>query len=261
MGRINNYLNLLRILLSSPAEFMDRVEDMLIYRFEQIFPRKGDYNPVSFDEAVKQVCLLLKAEINWEEIQEVEKIIIEKMKFIELKKPFPIEHNADFTLALMCFAICRIIKPEVVIETGVAYGVTSTYILKALELNNRGVLHSIDLPPLGKNSDSYVGWFVPEELKRRWCLHRGASKRILPSLLPQVKSVDIFIHDSRHTYQNIKRELSLVLPYLSRRSVVIADDVQENRAFLEWAAFASPSLCLTFTEEQKDALTGIAVFI
>jgi len=47
---------------------------------------------------------------------------------------------------------------------------------------------------------------------------------------------------------------------LSKPGVVIADDVQENRAFLEWAAFASPSLCLTFREEQKDALTGIAVF-
>jgi len=61
----------------------------------------------------------------------------------------------------------RILKPEIVIETGVFEGHSSLAILLALEENNKGCLYSIDLPspslPLGKEP----GWIVPEHLRKR----------------------------------------------------------------------------------------------
>jgi len=44
------------------------------------------------------------------------------------------------------YAICRKLKPHVVIETGVHYGASSAFILQALYDNNFGHLYSIDLP-------------------------------------------------------------------------------------------------------------------
>src|ERR1051326_7722748 len=63
---------------------------------------------------------------------------------------------------LVQYAAIRAFRPETVVETGVANGVSSSYILLALEKNKQGTLHSIDigtdkyLPP-GKT----VGWTVP----------------------------------------------------------------------------------------------------
>jgi len=143
----------------------------------------------------------------------------------------------------------------------VTYGVTTAYILKALQMNEKGVLHSIDLPPLGENSDAFVGYLVPEGLKDRWVLHRGTSKRILPSLLQTLQHVDVFVHDSLHTYWNIKRELNMVTPYLSKPSVVIADDIHGNKAFLEWVMQVRPKEWLAFKEESKASIAGVAVFV
>lgn len=41
--------------------------------------------------------------------------------------------------------LVRILRPTVVIETGVANGISSAFILKALDKNNEGMLYSIDL--------------------------------------------------------------------------------------------------------------------
>jgi len=47
---------------------------------------------------------------------------------------------------LFPYAAVRILKPECVVETGIANGVSSAYILLALHRNQRGKLHSIGLP-------------------------------------------------------------------------------------------------------------------
>jgi hypothetical protein len=153
-------------------------------------------------------------------------------------------------------------KPKVVLETGVAYGVISAYILMALNRNRQGILHSVDLPPLYSEADQFVGILIPDTLKSRWRLHRGISKRVLPSLLPTIVSqIDIFIHDSLHTYQNMHREFRLVASYLAPNWVVIADDVDQNLAFQEWVKANLPTFWCTIPEERKESLFGIALKI
>ncbi len=109
--------------------------------------------------------------------------------------PFTTRHHADLSLARLCYAVCRLLRPEIVLETGVAYGVTTALVLKALQVNGKGRLYSIDLPPLGENADAFVGYLVPEALRARWTVNRGVSKRVLPQLLPRLGRVDLFIPD------------------------------------------------------------------
>src|SRR5260370_30423521 len=97
--------------------------------------------------------------------------------------PFKSVHNGDFNLGRLCYATVRIKRPTVVVETGVCYGVTSSFILKALQVNGTGRLFSIDLPPLGDNADDFVGRLIPSELRSGWQLHRGSSRQVLPQVL------------------------------------------------------------------------------
>jgi hypothetical protein len=175
--------------------------------------------------------------------------------------PFKSFHNGDLRLSALTYGICRIMKPTIALETGTCYGVSSAFILKALQLNGAGELHSIDLPPLGKSGDRFVGNLIPGELRSRWSLHRGTSRRVLPSLLRTLGKVDLFLHDSLHTYSNILMECETVVGHLNRPATVIVDDVQDNEAFLEWTARSKPELCIVIQELQKKALFGVALFL
>jgi hypothetical protein len=173
---------------------------------------------------------------------------------------FQLMHNADFALARIAYVICRALRPAVVVETGVAYGVTSAFILQALEVNARGTLYSVDLPPLHPHSDQFVGSVIPQGMRSRWQLHRGSGQRVLPGLLPTLPRVDVFIHDSLHTFQNIQAELELVTPRLNHRAVVLVDDIQDNRAYAQWVDRAHPTYWAVVGEMVKPALFGVAVF-
>lgn len=147
------------------------------------------------------------------------------------------------------YVLLRVIKPDVVLETGVAAGLSSAFILKALERNERGVLYSIDLPnyepeyfrklgltpgailPPGRES----GFAVPDSLRKRWVLRIGKSQEVLPSLLEETGRVDIFLHDSEHTYENMTFEYSTVWPYLSEGGLLISHDIGWNSAFDDFA--------------------------
>ena len=229
----------MRLLTREPRIVYDRLRTGASIRYERLSNPRSVYEAVSWENALRELeCYIGPvAEVADEpELRDVEAQVQQWLANADLNRaPFPIEFNADPCLARLCYIACRLLKPTVVIETGVAYGVTSAFILKALEKNDRdGTLHSIDLPPLeGGSANQFVGAAVPEYLRRRWVLHLGASKRILPKLLKRIKKVDLFVHDSLHTYRNMRREFEMVLPYLGRGSMIIADDVGNNPAFKE----------------------------
>jgi predicted O-methyltransferase YrrM len=144
---------------------------------------------------------------------------------------------------LVQYAAVRALEPDSVVETGVASGVSSAYILLALERNWKGTLHSIEvgdrayLPPGREN-----GWIVPDHLRPRWRLHIGDVRATLPSLLRELGQVDIFIHDSLHTYDHMKWELELAHRHVKRGGLLLADDALGNYAFAECArAISSPA--------------------
>ena len=188
---------------------------------------------------------------------EIEEDTRRLLKSIHREDPFDRRWAADSLLARCCYLMCRILEPAVVVETGVAYGVSSAFILRALQENGRGVLHSVDLPPLRRGYERYWGMAVDGALGDRWVLHRGASARVLPGLLEELETVDLFVHDSLHTYRNMRREFEALWPNLRTGGALVADDVERNRAFGELRR-KSPALLRVVGDREERPLHGRA---
>jgi predicted O-methyltransferase YrrM len=164
---------------------------------------------------------------------------------------------ADSIMARLCYLACRLIKPETVVETGVAYGVSSAFILRALEMNGQGMLFSVDLPPLRRKYERFWGIAVPDELRGRWRLHRGTSASVLPRLFKANPTIDLFVHDSLHTHRNMRREFDAVWPHLREGGLLLADDVERNRAFGELRQ-RDPTLWRVVEDREMSPLQGHA---
>ncbi len=140
--------------------------------------------------------------------------------------------DGDPGLVRMAWCLTRHLRPEVVIESGVARGLTTAAILRALALNGAGHLWSIDLPPLlERELSTQTGAAVNARDRVRWTLLSGSSRRVLPGLVRKLARVDLFIHDSMHTGRNVKFELDRIWPALADGGAVLVDDVERNAAF------------------------------
>lgn len=147
--------------------------------------------------------------------------------------------------SLTIYCLVRALKPQLMVETGVAYGKSSTMALLAMQHNKKGQLVSIDLPnPEGKvladgsqtsTGQRKVGWLVPDFLKTRWDLHLGDARQLLPAILAEgSQTPDIFFHDSLHTYEHTKFEFQTVLKYMTS-GLIICDNIEmgSGKAFHE----------------------------
>ncbi len=170
---------------------------------------------------------------------------------------FEATHNGTRTLGRVCYLLCRVLQPRAVVETGVAHGITSAYMLTALAENGHGKLHSIDLPPLCADADDRVGAFVPRKFREGWDLRIGSAKHLLPQVIRQVRTIDMFVHDSLHTYSHMKWEFEAALAALRPGGALIADDIEGNRAFQEVIRRPEVDAWFAIRQEGKSALCGV----
>ena len=148
------------------------------------------------------------------------------------------------------YAILRHLKPDIVVETGVCNGASTSYILKALDKNGKGKLYSIDFPEImgadneeiweGKGSsvltqDKSSGWMVPQDLRGRWDLRLGKSQEVLPPLVEELEEIDFFIHDSEHSYRCMKFEFEAAYPHIREGGILASHDIDMNTAFQDFA--------------------------
>jgi hypothetical protein len=132
-----------------------------------------------------------------------------------------------FVRAAWCVA--RHVGPHKVVETGVARGMTSRFILEALTAVSEGHLWSIDLPPPGRpDLQGLIGIAVPDALHSRWSYIKGSSRRRLPGLLAALDEIDLFVHDSRHSERNLLYELERARTAVRPGGYLIVDDVDLN---------------------------------
>jgi predicted O-methyltransferase YrrM len=152
---------------------------------------------------------------------------------------------------LRLYELLRDLEPRVAVETGVCNGVSTAFVLLALERNGAGELHSIDLPEVageeyeagtfwdGKGGavippGKEPGWMVPSELRDRWHLVLGRSQDELPGLLERLGGIDFFMHDSEHSYACMSFEFREAWEALREGGVLVADDVNVNTAWEEF---------------------------
>ena len=251
---------LLSLVPRRPLELRDRMAGYAELGLERLYGAPPSYETVGWEQ------MLFDVEERWGGakgiLQEpalagIEDATRRLLEDIRQEDTFSQRWASDSLLARCCYLLCRLVQPSVVVETGVAYGVSSAFILMALEENGRGTLHSVDLPPLRRRAERFWGLAVPERLRGRWHLHRGASARVLPRLLGETGTVDLFVHDSLHTLANMRREFECVWPHLRTGGALLADDVERNRAFGELRQ-RDPALWRVVADREKTPLHGRA---
>jgi GT2 family glycosyltransferase len=129
--------------------------------------------------------------------------------------------------------VVRVLRPERMVETGVARGRTTATALAAMAENEKGHLHSVDLPPLAVDRD-FIGQAVPEELRDRWTLHVGPSRFVLPKVVAEAAPIDVFLHDSDNTYGSMLEEYRTAWPKIRSGGLLLSDDVA-NRSLTDFA--------------------------
>jgi hypothetical protein len=255
---LNKIKLMVQLLSKKPIEFWDRAFMAVEQRVEtgQLAPDTISANILWNLPPPLEDCL--SGFLAEDGLSGMEAHITQMLERLAPSAPFSMAHSADFRLAKFCYAACRAIKPQTVVETGVAYGVTTCLILKALQANENGELWSIDLSPLTEHSQEYQGILVPPSLRARWHLCRGASRRILPKLLNELPNgVDVFVHDSLHTYRNMTREFRTIWPVV--KGMLISDDIDLNKAFFDFVSTAKPPISFAVKEESKDSVFGVAL--
>lgn len=160
-----------------------------------------------------------------------------------LKRLMDIDHGSAYfqrsVVKWNCtlYALCRTLKPATVVETGVFWGLSSSHILQAMRRNRQGTLHSIDVTPdklLERGLQS--GVIVPMSLRDRWNLILERSDLVLPDLLVKLGTVDVFIHDSDHSYENMMFEYEQAWPFIRPGGLLLSHDVDpDGSPFIDFA--------------------------
>lgn len=167
--------------------------------------------------------------------------------FFRKKRFASVAELGAYRVVLYC--LIRLLRPRVFIETGVLHGLTSLFLLQALADNGGGRLVSVDLPSYFEtgpaNQDGFTdtlppqagpGWVVPQRLRGQWDLRLGSSRELLPGIVAACAGEPaIFLHDSDHTHENMHWELSHAWQGLDGLQVIVADNVDFNTAFFDFA--------------------------
>jgi len=116
------------------------------------------------------------------------------------------------------------IKPDVIIETGVAHGGTAVFYASVLELLGKGKVVGVDIEIRKYNEVAIKSHFMSKRIK----LIQGSS--IDPEVVKQVQShirpTDkvLVTLDSNHSYEHVMKELELYSPFVSADSYIVAMD-------------------------------------
>jgi len=113
-------LQLLSLLLKRPLEFYDRVLTILDVHSERLWVRPGIYEPLEWQEVITRIekhinGKKVRAFLNEPACVSIEEEVHRRVEKIRPQAPFSLTHNADFTLARLCYAVCRAIEPSIVL--------------------------------------------------------------------------------------------------------------------------------------------------
>ena len=174
--------------------------------------------------------------------------------------------TADRAFAEAIWCLVAHLRPQAVVETGVAHGLTSRVILEGLFRNGRGPLWSVDLPAVDSALHSQIGMAVSEGLRPRWSYVQGTAHVRLPGLLAELGAIDIFVHDSLHTGRNQRFEIESAWRLsTARRGSRCRRYRPHSLAFLNFVRNAEPAAWLAAGMSRDldsmgpDGLWGVAI--
>ena len=163
--------------------------------------------------------------------------------------------------ALFLYWLVRHLNPKTVVQTGVSNGLSSAFMMLALAKNGPdGQLYAIDLPAIfdPNNSDwtargvvygvaipegQKSGWIVPDMYYgSRFHVELGDAKDLLPPLIARLPEIDMFYHDSDHSYSHMMFEFAEAKKKLTPGGLIIGDDISWNASVWDFAdQYGAPS--------------------
>jgi predicted O-methyltransferase YrrM len=130
------------------------------------------------------------------------------------------------------YALTRWRRPAVIVESGGFVGMSSAFLLKALV--DEGVT-TAKLYSMEWSEDCDQGALIPDELRSQFVPLRGKVEDFVRSdELPL--SIDMFLHDSSHSYRHMLWEFRQFWPRLRDGGLLASHDVNLNAAFPEFVA-------------------------
>lgn len=153
---------------------------------------------------------------------------------------FPQEYDVEAQTARTLYILTRWIQPKVILETGIARGLSSFALLAAAEANQEGTVYSCDVDPRS-------GHLVGETLKHRWhrrIINAKDAENSFRKLLKEVGEVDFFFHDSNHREAWMRFEFAEVLKQMAPGGILGSDDIDLNRSFLDVVPYAAAVVVL-----------------
>ncbi len=161
------------------------------------------------------------------------------------------EWGSQFFPFVLHYALVRLLKPAIVVETGGTPGSSSAFMLRAMQRNEQGRLVTLDLAALemvGRlNTEAEAnwyalmpktlppGWIVPEGLRVRQEQVLGDARETLPGVLEIYPEIDLFVHDSDHSYDHMTWEMTIAWPHLKPGGILLVDDIYLHNAFYDFA--------------------------
>lgn len=145
-------------------------------------------------------------------------------KILKIKRRRELSIPFYYGRRLAWYTLIRILKPEVVVETGTDKGLGTLIMAHALQKNGKGKIFTIDSDPYSGSLIDLFEWSNIEIL-------RGNSLALLES----VESIDLFLHDSNHDPAYEFSEFVAIEKVLSDNSWVISDNSHISDSLLEWS--------------------------
>jgi hypothetical protein len=145
------------------------------------------------------------------------------------------------------YCAVRLTRPALVVETGTHDGLGTCVLARALQRNVRegspGRLKTFDVDPK-------AGWLVPDWLREHVDVEIGDTRTELPTHLAG-EHVGLFLHDSLHTYEHERFELSCALEHADVRLVLLSDNAHATTALRDLCKEAGADYAF-FAERPRD---------
>jgi len=135
----------------------------------------------------------------------------------------------------LLYGLARSLKPQKVLETGVAFGWSTLALLSATRDTTNSRVVSVDMPYVKRNLRKLVGAVVPEDLRQRWTLIRRADREGIPKALRILDGLDFAHYDSDKTPEGRLFSYPLIWKSLRPGGVLISDDISDNTAFFRFS--------------------------
>ncbi|SDM91954.1 Predicted O-methyltransferase YrrM [Halogranum gelatinilyticum] len=156
------------------------------------------------------------------------------------------------------YIISRLLDPSTVLEVGVANGMSTFYLLTALDQTSvdNSVVYGIDRPQFEnqirerrgkialKNAGGYipdekeVGWIAPKSLRMRhnYQIQIGDFTKILEPVLEEIDGLDFGIYDASKDPSEMRYAYNKIIDSLVPGGVLLSDDILHTDVFQEVSA-------------------------